>query len=223
MTALLGTAAAARATPSTVVWTPATTYTQPFLIPHITYDTYFADDVMYPVDVGLTVGFVPDNKWVEGELGVDAFYPLARKVDPNTGAVGGPEAKNAFQFNGKLSLKEGSLHEYAPGLSAGISNVGLVKDTTESGLRSTWAIGAPLTRPTSVARSRIRRDAPCGLSAGTSPGNTRSDRRVDSKPRQGAWPGFAFAWPAEEHRSRRLQTSCEPSSRPPSCRKTSPG
>lgn len=120
--AVLASATAASATPSTVVWTPATTYTQPFLIPHVTYDTYFAETAQFQTDLGLTVGFIPDNKWVEGEVGVDAFYPIAPDAD------GSRKSKYAFQFNGKLSLKEGGLHELAPGLSVGIQNVGLKKD-----------------------------------------------------------------------------------------------
>jgi hypothetical protein len=127
--ALLASATVASATPSTVVWTPATTYTQPYLVPHITYDTYFGERGMVPTDVGLTVGFIPDNKWVEGEIGVDAFYPLF--PTPTGSNAGKYETKSAFQFNGKLSLKEGALHEYAPGLSVGIMNVGLTKDLND--------------------------------------------------------------------------------------------
>jgi hypothetical protein len=121
--ALLATATAARATPSTVVWTPATTYTQPFLVPHITYDTYLGETAFVPTDVGLTVGFIPPNKFVEGEVGVDAFYPI---FVPN--ADGKRDSNLPFQFNGKLSLKEGALGAWAPGLSVGIMNVGLESD-----------------------------------------------------------------------------------------------
>lgn len=127
--AVLASASVASATPSTVVWTPATTYTQPFLIPHITYDTYFGERTSYATDLGLTIGVVPDNKWVEGEVGVDAFYPLLST--PTGSNAGKYETKSAFQFNGKLSLKEGALHELAPGLSVGIMNVGLTKDLTD--------------------------------------------------------------------------------------------
>jgi hypothetical protein len=119
-TALLAVATTAGATPSTVVWTPATTYTQPFLVPHITYDTYFGETSLLPVNLGLTVGFIPTNKYVEGEVGVDAFYPLLTDED------GERASKNAFQFNGKLSLKEGAFGAYSPGVSVGIANVGLV-------------------------------------------------------------------------------------------------
>ena len=40
---LLAAAPTAQATPSTTYWTPATTYVQPYLVPHITYDTYFGE------------------------------------------------------------------------------------------------------------------------------------------------------------------------------------
>jgi hypothetical protein len=49
-------ASAAWSTPSTTFWTPATTYVQPFLVPHITYDTYFREKAAYPIDTGLTIG-----------------------------------------------------------------------------------------------------------------------------------------------------------------------
>jgi hypothetical protein len=131
LAAVLAYATAAHATPSTVVWTPATTYTQPFLVPHITYDTYFGEQSLLPVDVGLTMGFVPNNKFVEGEVGVDGFYSMFPSQVKEDGTGGAMESKNAFQLNGKLSLKEGSLHEYAPGLSAGIMSVGLTKDLND--------------------------------------------------------------------------------------------
>jgi hypothetical protein len=127
---LLLTATAAHATPSTVVWTPATTYTQPFLIPHITYDTYLGERTILQETWGLTVGVIPDNKYFEGEVGLDLMYPLFPTVNP------GPDekvfkSKTAFVANAKLSLKEGSLHEYAPGLSVGGYGLGFTKDTTD--------------------------------------------------------------------------------------------
>lgn len=126
--ALLLAATAARATPSTVVWTPATTYTQPFLVPHLTYDTYVGERSILQETWGVTVGFVPPNRWIEGEAGVDLMYPLLPTVNP-TGAT--YESKTAFVFNAKLSLKEGALHAAAPGLSAGVYGVGLTSRTTD--------------------------------------------------------------------------------------------
>jgi hypothetical protein len=120
--ALLTAASVASATPSTVVWTPATTYTQPFLVPHITYDTYVGETAFVPTDLGLTIGIIPTNRFIEGEVGVDAFYPILPNAD------GKRPAENAFQFNGKLTLKEGAFGAWSPGLSAGIMNVGLETD-----------------------------------------------------------------------------------------------
>jgi hypothetical protein len=125
--ALLLSATAAHATPSTVVWTPATTYTQPFLVPHITYDTYFGERAGFPTDVGLTMGFVPDNKFVEGEVGVDGFYDIAPNNNKGLGD-GRFASQNAFQFNGKLSLKEAALFAESPALSVGGMNLGLTKN-----------------------------------------------------------------------------------------------
>lgn len=128
LTAVLTYATAAHATPSTVVWTPATTYTQPFLLPHITYDSYVGERTFLPTDLGLTIGFIPDNKFVEGEVGVDAFYPILPDVN------GVRKTSYAFQFNGKLSLKEGALASWSPGLSVGIANVGLEENYNDYNL-----------------------------------------------------------------------------------------
>jgi hypothetical protein len=49
-------AQSAWATPSTLFWTPATTYIQLHLIPQITCDTYFNDKANYPMDLGLGMG-----------------------------------------------------------------------------------------------------------------------------------------------------------------------
>ncbi len=119
LAAALLAANAAWATPSTVMWTPATTYTQPYLVPHLTYDTYFAEAGAYPIDTGLTIGILPYDA-VNAEVGVDVLYP----------AVG----KAAFLFNGKLTLVEGKLADWQPGLSVGIGNVGLKKDVTDYNL-----------------------------------------------------------------------------------------
>ena len=117
--ALLAFAGPATATPSTVVWTPATTYTQPFLVPHLTYDTYFGEQGNLQNTYGLTIGFLPTEK-IQGELGVDLFYPGF--------------TKDFFQVNGKLTLMEGAVGEWAPGLSVGVANLGFKKDVSNYGL-----------------------------------------------------------------------------------------
>ena len=72
--ALAFSAQSAMATPSTLFWTPATNYIQPFLLPHITFDTYFNDKAAYPINLGLTVGVLPFEK-VQAEVGIDFFFP----------------------------------------------------------------------------------------------------------------------------------------------------
>ncbi len=115
MAALLLGAHSALATPSTVFWTPATTYTQPYLVPHLTYDSYVAERSFVPNDYGLTVGVIPSEK-VQGEVGFDVFQP---------GKVG-----DLFQVNGKLTLVEGAYAKWQPGVSVGIMNVGFKKDVS---------------------------------------------------------------------------------------------
>jgi hypothetical protein len=112
---LLG-AQAARATPSTVWWTPATTYVQPYLTPHITYDTYFGENGSYPVDTGIQIGILPYEK-VQAEVGFDLNY--------GPGVV---YTKSALYLNAKLGLTEGAFGEWFPGISAGIYGVGLQTD-----------------------------------------------------------------------------------------------
>jgi hypothetical protein len=117
--ALLTSARAARATPSTVVWTPATTYTQPYLVPHLTYDTYVAEKGFLQNTYGLTVGVINSEK-IQGELGFDVFYPGI--------------TQNFLQLNGKLTLVEGAVGAWAPGLSVGVANFGFKKDVSDFGL-----------------------------------------------------------------------------------------
>jgi hypothetical protein len=118
---LLTAATAAHATPSTTFWTPATTYVQPYLVPHLTYDTYFGESGSYPVDTGIEVGFLPFEK-VQGELGFDLNF--------GPGLV---YTKTAFLLNAKLGLTEGAFGEWFPGISAGIYGVGLQSDKNKPG------------------------------------------------------------------------------------------
>lgn len=112
---LLG-ARTARATPSTVIWTPATTYTQPFLVPHLDFDTYFAEQNALQIDNGLLIGVLPFDK-LQGEVGFDLFYP-------------GGTAK-FLQLNGKLTVPEGAFGAWSPGVSAGIQSAGFKKDVSD--------------------------------------------------------------------------------------------
>ncbi len=120
MSALTGCAAlawttTAAATPSTTYWAPSTTYVQPFLVPHVTYDTYFgrgtaagqAGSPIYPVTTGLTMGVLPYEK-VNLELGFDLLLP---SPDP-------------LLFNAKAGVPEGVFFRGSPSLAAGTFGVG---------------------------------------------------------------------------------------------------
>jgi len=116
----------AAATPSTLFWTPATTYVQPFLVPHITYDTYFNDKGAYPMDLGLTMGILPFEA-VQMEVGLDVFLPYWSPI-PGAGFFASPAG--AFQANAKIALVENSFGDWFPGISAGIYGVGFTKGTS---------------------------------------------------------------------------------------------
>jgi hypothetical protein len=105
-------AGAARATPSTVVWSPATTYTQPFLVPHLTYDSYFRNDGDLPTTAGLTIGVLP-SETVQAELGFDLLYP----------------GNDPLYLNGKMTLLEDKLFAFQPALSVGVANAGVTDAT----------------------------------------------------------------------------------------------
>ncbi len=102
-------ASTGRATSSTVFWTPATTYVQPYLVPHVTYDSYVAERSALQTDYGLTLGVLPFEK-VQCEVGFDSFLPGV--------------ARSNLYLNGKLVVPEGALGKSAPGLSFGIVGVG---------------------------------------------------------------------------------------------------
>lgn len=106
----------AYATPSTTVWTPATTYTQPYLVPHLTYDSYVAEEGILANTYGLTMGVIPGDK-LQGEIGFDVFYPGF--------------TADWLQLNGRLTLPEGLAGSWQPALSVGISNVGFEKDVSD--------------------------------------------------------------------------------------------
>jgi hypothetical protein len=118
--AILVSAKAAWATPSTTYWAPSTTSVQPFLVPHITYDTYFwhgitagqAGSPIYPVDTGLTIGVLPFEK-LNLELGFDLLLP----------------SQDPFLFNAKAGIPEGVFFDGSPSLAAGIFGVGTKKST----------------------------------------------------------------------------------------------
>jgi hypothetical protein len=111
----------AHATPTTTVWAPSTTAVQGFLVPHLTYDTYFAKGVapgapgspLYPVTTGVTMGVLPFDS-VNLEVGFDLLLP---SPDP-------------FLLNAKLGLTEGALFSGSPGVAVGVYGVGTKSDVT---------------------------------------------------------------------------------------------
>jgi hypothetical protein len=120
---LVAAAHAASATPSTTFWTPATTYTQPLGVPHLTYDTYFGEQGNLQIDTGLQIGVLNLPK-LQAEVGFDAFFPTLTPA----GQLG---TFDFFQLNGKLTLPEGALGSWAPGLSVGIANLGFEADVSD--------------------------------------------------------------------------------------------
>ncbi len=118
--ALALSAQTAWATPSTLFWTPATTYMQPFLLPHLGLDTYFNDKAAYPIDLGLTIGVLPFEKW-QAEVGVDFFFPYVNYFFA--------QPAGALQLNAKGGVVEGAYGEWFPGITAGIYGVGLNQGT----------------------------------------------------------------------------------------------
>jgi hypothetical protein len=124
--ALLAAARPAHATPSTTFWTPETIYTQPYLVPHITYDTYVAQKGLLQNTYGLTMGVLPFEK-LQGEIGFDLFYPTALQPAQPAGLY----TADLFQLNARLTLPEGALAAWAPGVSVGIANAGFKKDVSD--------------------------------------------------------------------------------------------
>jgi hypothetical protein len=120
--AVVATAAVASATPSTTFWTPATTYMQPYLVPHVTYDTYIASRGSLQNDYGLTMGVLPYEKF-QGEIGIDYFAPgltLPSHVHSSPG--------DNIYLNAKLGIPENAFSPYQPGISAGIQSMGFAND-----------------------------------------------------------------------------------------------
>jgi hypothetical protein len=118
------------ATPSTTYWAPSTTYVQPCLVPHITYDTYFGrgpapaagatspapaqNPPVYPITTGVTMGVLPWEK-LQLEVGFDLLLP----------------SESPFLFNAKLGTPEGTFFGGSPSLAAGIFGVGTKGGATD--------------------------------------------------------------------------------------------
>jgi hypothetical protein len=111
----------AHATPSTNMWAPSTAGVQSFGVLHVTYDTYFGTDALYPIDTGLTIGVLP-MKELQLELGVDVLYPTV-------GPDGGLDVP--IYLNAKLGTPEDTFFKGQPGWSFGIYSLGFKEDVTD--------------------------------------------------------------------------------------------
>jgi hypothetical protein len=112
----------AGATPTTTYWAPSTTAVQGYLVPHITYDTYFGKGIypgqegspIYPVTTGLTMGVLPWQA-IQLEVGFDLLLP----------------SEDPALFNAKLGTPEGTFFAGSPSLAVGIFGVGTKSDATD--------------------------------------------------------------------------------------------
>lgn len=115
------------ATPSTTYWTPCVMDIQGYKVWHVTYDTYVpvqkapnADvlagkEVLFPVDLGLTVGVLNSQK-LQMEVGIDLLEPFDN---------------NPLFLNAKIGYPEGALSEGSPAVQLGIFNVGTKSGVTD--------------------------------------------------------------------------------------------
>jgi len=111
---------AAQATPSTTFWAPSNTAIQSFLVPHLTYDTYFWNkpasgfngSPIYPVTTGLTMGILPWDD-LQLEVGFDLLLP---GTDP-------------LLLNAKLGVPEDRLFAFQPSLAVGVFGAGTKRST----------------------------------------------------------------------------------------------
>jgi hypothetical protein len=133
---VLFSAGAARATPSTTYWAPSTTYVQPYLVPHVTYDTYFwkgpnttsptsAGSPIYAIDTGLTIGVLPFEK-LQLEIGYDLLLPSENSL--------------LFLLNAKLGTPEDTFFKGSPSLAAGIFGVGIRGKSSDSNLGTSYDV-----------------------------------------------------------------------------------
>src|SRR4249919_3071956 len=113
-------AGVAAATPSSTLWTNATTDVQSFRTVHIGVDNYFTvfrefsnGAGGFPTDVGITVGVSPSPEFLV-ELGIDTVEP----------------SDHPLYFNAKLGTPEGALFGGAPAVNVGIFNVGTQSGST---------------------------------------------------------------------------------------------
>ncbi len=119
--AAISVACPAAATPSSVFWTPATSDTQPALVPHLTYDTHFGEGGALQIDTGVTLG-VLETRRVAIEVGADLYHPTLT-------ARGQLGTLDFAQVNAKATLRL-SGDAAGPAISVGVSNVGFKADVS---------------------------------------------------------------------------------------------
>lgn len=114
-------AGAAQATPSTNFWAPSTPGVQAFGVLHLTYDTYFNQKALYPIDTGLEVGVLP-GKALQAEAGFDFLYPTVTSNGPIEAPI---------LLNAKVGAPEDAYFKGCPAWSAGIFGVGFEENVTD--------------------------------------------------------------------------------------------
>ncbi len=124
MTALMLSASAAGATPSTQIWIPSTDI-QKYKVAHLNVDNYVAaqkeDNGTWKAPVfmiGPTIGVLPYEK-VQAEAGFDVMK------------AGLPADSYPVYLHAKAGTPEGSLFSGSPALALGGYNFGLKKDVTD--------------------------------------------------------------------------------------------
>jgi hypothetical protein len=102
-------AQSAWATPSTLFWTPATNYIQPYLIPHIACGPYFNDKSNYPMDLGLGMGAPAGRCAHTGRDRVLAVRPcgstpLTARATARRASCRCPASRSRRRFNAQFGL-----------------------------------------------------------------------------------------------------------------------
>jgi hypothetical protein len=115
----------AGATPTGNVWAPTSPGVQGFGVLHLTYDSYFAPDALYPIDLGVTAGVLP---WpaLQLEVGIDLLFP--------TFDAGGERLAVPIQLNAKLGGAEDLYFDGQPAWAVGIYGVGLESDVNNANI-----------------------------------------------------------------------------------------
>ena len=116
----------AHATPSTQIWIPSTDF-QAFGIAHFGADTYNclgrrnSTRTVATINYGLTVGVIPNDQKLGGEVGIDY-----RDV--------GGYTHRPWYFNAKIGVKEAMVSPLQPALAVGAYDFGGNKSVTDANI-----------------------------------------------------------------------------------------